>query len=386
MRRSHMWSFCPALLLEREELLLADPIYLIDKNNMAVRMEPTPYAKEEEFQEVLERFPELLAGEQIDRDNPRRWLLVAREIGIPDGEDASARWQLDHFFVDQDGIPTLVEVKRQSDTRLRREVVGQVLDYAANGARFWPAAYLQQQFEKTCQQNGSDPVQLLKKLLDPRDSDPAAFWQEVEGKLREGDIRLIFLADEVPSELQRIVEFLNSQMTKTEVLAIEVRRYAGQGFSTHVPRLLGQTTEALAAKAPSRAGARRKWDKDLFFEAAASQAASTQDALRSLYALAQEAGFDFRWGTGSMTGSLNIIVPAVCPRSIVTAQTNGILKLNFGWLPPETQDLLAAFSRSKMDATLPDGWQQAWPEVRPEVWVPATDALLSFLGSLGRGT
>jgi hypothetical protein len=30
-------------------------------------------------------------------------------------------------------VPTLLEVKRSSDTRIRREVVGQMLDYAANG-------------------------------------------------------------------------------------------------------------------------------------------------------------------------------------------------------------------------------------------------------------
>ena len=29
-------------------------------------------------------------------------------------------------------MPTLVEVKRSSDTRIRREVVGQMLHYAAN--------------------------------------------------------------------------------------------------------------------------------------------------------------------------------------------------------------------------------------------------------------
>jgi hypothetical protein len=33
---------------------------------------------------------------------------------------------------DQNAVPTLVEVKRSSDTRIRREVVGQMLDYAAN--------------------------------------------------------------------------------------------------------------------------------------------------------------------------------------------------------------------------------------------------------------
>lgn len=43
---------------------------------------------------------------------------------------------LDLFLLDQDGIPTLVEVKRSSDTRTRREVVAQMLDYAANLVSF----------------------------------------------------------------------------------------------------------------------------------------------------------------------------------------------------------------------------------------------------------
>jgi hypothetical protein len=42
--------------------------------------------------------------------------------------------KLDQLVVDQDGIPTSVEVGRHSDLRLRREV-GQVLKYAANAAR-----------------------------------------------------------------------------------------------------------------------------------------------------------------------------------------------------------------------------------------------------------
>jgi hypothetical protein len=44
-----------------------------------------------------------------------------------------AWWSLDHLVVDQDAVPTFVEVKRASDTPARREVVAQMLDYAANG-------------------------------------------------------------------------------------------------------------------------------------------------------------------------------------------------------------------------------------------------------------
>lgn len=361
---------------------MADPIYLIKDDQQAIRMEPKPYDTEDEFQDMLKRFPELLAGEQIDRVDPRQWLLVAREMGVPDSEVAGARWSLDHFFVDQDGIPTLVEVKRQSDTRLRREVIGQVLEYAANGARFWSAAQIQAEFENTCQRDGKDPVQTLEAFLASRDSDPETFWLRVESKLRDGDIRLIFLADKVPEELQRIVEFLNSQMTKTEVLAIEVRRYVGEGFSTHVPRLLGQTTDALITKAPSRAGARRRWNEKDFFAAASSQAPSVQAAFRNLHALAKEPGFEVKWGTGSSVGSLNFVVQAACPRSIVTLQTNGILKLNFAWLPPETQNSLATFARSEMGLVMAEGWEKTWPELQPDAWLHSSDALVAFLRTL----
>ena len=57
------------------------------------------------------------------------------------------RWSVDHLFIDQDAVPTIVEVKRASDTRIRREVVGQMLDYAANGVVNWPAESLRARFE-----------------------------------------------------------------------------------------------------------------------------------------------------------------------------------------------------------------------------------------------
>ena len=53
---------------------------------------------------------------------------------------------MDHLFLDQDSIPTIVEVKRSTDTRIRREVVGQLLDYAANAVVYWPVERLQAQF------------------------------------------------------------------------------------------------------------------------------------------------------------------------------------------------------------------------------------------------
>ena len=40
-----------------------------------------------------------------------------------------------------------MEVKRSGDTRIRREGVGQMLDYAANAGVYWPVEEIKAKFE-----------------------------------------------------------------------------------------------------------------------------------------------------------------------------------------------------------------------------------------------
>jgi len=366
---------------------MKDPIYLIkdDGNGKSVRLEATEYGTEDEFQTLLERFPELLAGEQIDRDNPRRWLLIAREIGIADREGATARWALDHLFVDQDGIPTLVEVKRQSDTRLRREVIGQVLEYAANAAKWWPASFLEEQFEKTWRAEGRTPSDVLASFLAQESLDIKTFWNLVEGKLKTGDMRLIFFSDAIPTELQRIVEFLNSQMSKTELLAIEVQRFSGYGFSTHIPRLLGNTTDAQIAKASVRASSqRRRWDEESFFAEISSLPAPVGQAIGSIYELSRDPTFSIQFGTGSTNGSYNIYKPSVGRHALASLLTNGNLQLQFGSLGPEPSEVAACnalgdFAERVFSLKRGSDWRKHFPTIPAKVWVPEVAELIKVL-------
>lgn len=192
-------------------------------NGRIIEMTQTPYDSEDLFQGLLAESQELLPGDLIDPQSPRRWLLVAREIGIPDQEERSGRWSLDHLFLDQDGTPTFVEVKRSSDTRLRREVVGQMLDYAANATVYWPADFIREQFEVWCDAGARDPAQVLDEFLNGEMTEER-FWDAVHTNLLAGKIRLMFVADVIPPELQRIIEFLNERMDPTEVLGVEVRQ------------------------------------------------------------------------------------------------------------------------------------------------------------------
>lgn len=103
---------------------MTDRIYVVTGDDTLKPMEVSPYAREDVLQRLLERYPDLLAGEQVDPDDPRRWLLVKREADITHSGDEAHRWRLDHLFLDQDGVPTLVETKIAANPELRRQVVG----------------------------------------------------------------------------------------------------------------------------------------------------------------------------------------------------------------------------------------------------------------------
>jgi hypothetical protein len=92
-------------------------VIFVIQNDHLVEMKEQPPASEDIFQSRLAKYPGLLAGEQMNAEAPRRWLLIDREMGIPGEDRGGARWALDHLFLDQDGVPTLVEVKRAVDSR-----------------------------------------------------------------------------------------------------------------------------------------------------------------------------------------------------------------------------------------------------------------------------
>jgi len=197
-------------------------IYLRQLDGTLVNMNEEQYDTEEVLQRLLAEYPSVLAEEQVRASDPRRWILVARKASVPSMEGRGGRWAVDHLFLDQDGIPATIEVKRSSDTRIRREVVGQMLDYAANAVVYWPAENLRSQFELRCASAGHGSGERILELLGRDDAD--VFWQSVKMNLLAGNIRMIFVADEIPSELRRVVEFLNEQMSPAEVLALEVKQ------------------------------------------------------------------------------------------------------------------------------------------------------------------
>jgi hypothetical protein len=307
-------------------------IFLIQSGGELVEMKEQAYDTEAVLQELLANYPNLLAGDQMDGAAPRRWLLITREMGVPREEDGGDHWSLDHLFLDQDAIPTLIEVKRSSDTRIRREVVGQMLDYAANAVVYWPVEAIRARFEERCRERGADPAKEVELLLDGAGG-VDEFWQRVKTNLQAGRVRMVFVADQVPPELRRIVEFLNGQMDPAEVLAVEIKQFVGQGLKTLVPRVIGQTAEAEKKKGSS-GPAEKQWDEASFLEAL-TQRTGRQDAeiARAILSWAKKNVLRIWWGRGSKDGSFYPMVDWKGNKnSVISVWTYGRLEVQFQWM------------------------------------------------------
>lgn len=259
---------------------MADHIYYLAPDGTLEAIADAPFLQEYDLQELLAKHPNILAGEQMTPKKPRRWVLISREMPVPDDEGASGKWRLDHLFVDQESVPTLVEVKRGANKEVRRRVVGQMLDYAANAVLYWPVETIRAKFEEECRGRYVDPDDYLATALDPDSEDgfdTDAFWKQVRLNLTAGRLRLVFVADEVPRELERIVKFLSDQMERAEVFAVEVKQYRSEGRTILVPRVIGMKDER-----PD--GGSHSWTEDKFFEALSrSVDQSIHDVIRRLY-------------------------------------------------------------------------------------------------------
>lgn len=336
---------------------MAGGIFLIRDDGELVQFTAELYETEAALQAYVERYPDLLAGDQIDAESPRRWVLVRREVPLASDESGTGRWSVDHVFLDQDAIPTFVEVKRSSDARIRREVIGQMMEYAAHAVLYWPVEKMRAEFEATCERTNADPRERLATLLGVTDDaseegEVETFWERAKENLEQGHLRLLFVADVFPPETKRIIEFLNQKMSDVEVLAVEIRQFTGDGQPILVPRLYGQsevTRQRKSAPLPART-----WDKATYFEVLESGHPELVTLANGVYDWAVARGLTPTWGSGGSIGSMSPRVGGVRsgPR-IVTLYTDGNLELVFEYLkapfndPEREKDLRGRFAALK---------------------------------------
>ena len=199
------------------------------------------------LQSLLQNYPELIPGKQIepDSDDPPRFVLLRREMPV-------SGMSLDHLFVDQRGILTLVEAKLMQNPELRvRDVIGQIIEYAANAFDLWASGAARQYAAEYWNRQGSELDDVLIEAFG-EEIEIEGFWDLVESNLRQGQIRMIIAADELRPEVRRMIEYLNSEMQNAEVLGLELKCYGSDADSVvMVPTISGRSETSRRAKTGS---------------------------------------------------------------------------------------------------------------------------------------
>jgi len=239
---------------------MSSHVFLIDQKKHIRPLQRTGFGAEQQLDSYVESYPELLSTALSTPEHPLRLLLIETQAAIDDVQGGlPSRWAADLLFFDQEGVLTIVEDKLSTNPELRRQVVGQMIEYSANLVNSLTVDGLRERLSGT----HDDPDGALLDLLgDPNDDieDVAStFWSGVQRNLKAGAIRMIFVADRLPRQLRQSIEFLNEYMSPMEILGVEVARMqdrsdSGEAIEVMVTSVVGRTERASMAKSAGTPG------------------------------------------------------------------------------------------------------------------------------------
>ena len=184
------------------------------------------------LQELLFRFPETLPVSAIDSayENP---VPVCRELSTRAG-------YVDALYVNRHGRLTLVELKLWRNPQARREVIGQILDYAKELAS-WGYEDFQREVSRTLGRKGNVPFELVRERFP--EVDEAEFVDNVTLHLERGEFLLLIVGDGIREGVEHIVDFVQRHSgLRFNLALVEAALYRDRADRLIVqPRVLART-------------------------------------------------------------------------------------------------------------------------------------------------
>ena len=198
---------------------------------------------DEPLRRLLDTRPELLLR-SAQEDDDQHLLLVSSRTTADELTDQGAV-PLERVYVDGQGVPVLVAVQVATHSPADGNVLLRLLDRVAAQLPRWRNGRLRELVLLT--HGYRDEADLLASALAWRGG-AGAFWGRVESHLARDHVRIILVADELPDELTRAVEFLDAQLRDVEMHAIEVSLFGSGEVFALVPRRRSGGSAQLAAR------------------------------------------------------------------------------------------------------------------------------------------
>lgn len=189
--------------------------------------------KEEWMQVLLEKSPSILPTGNISSVYAPL-VCLAREVETPSG-------YIDNLYISAKGYIVLVETKLWRNPEARREVVGQILDYAKDIQK-WNYENVDSVYRKYHHTNESLFSHMVSEKLCEA-SDEAVFIDTVEKNLKSSRFLLMIVGDGIREGVEKMSEFLNQNPTMQYHFALcELEVYQLEnGQRLVVPQLTAKT-------------------------------------------------------------------------------------------------------------------------------------------------
>jgi hypothetical protein len=281
----------------------------------------------------------------------------------------------DLIGVDNDGDIYLVECKLATNPQIRREVIGQILEYASY---LWEMSY--EDFDSLFVKRKGETLKELLTESVVEGWEFEAFREAVTQNLKTGNFHLIIAVDEMNEQLGEIIAFLGKRGAGVRLQAIELQRYAEDDAEILVPQLHGEFFQSPAGDRKSVA-----WNFESFFAEARRKLKEGQlTALTTLYEFSRHQTDWLSWGKGMVYGSFSVHSDRISKRSLYTVTTNGHFVANFGQLPDSQaalkfMDNLGQELKKLEGLKVPADHQELWLSIPPEKWTSVADKIIKAL-------
>jgi len=218
----------------------ATPVLLGAMPGEARRLQPVTggsgYPEEAYLRDLIYANPTMLPISEIDRqfEDP---VPICTELSTRGGA-------IDVFLVTAKGMPVLVECKLWRNAQARREVIGQILEYAKD-LRYSPVSEIQRRASQRLKRPGNIILDLVRERHP--DIDESDFNDALSQNLRRGRFLLLIVGDGIRQDMASIAEHVQEHAGLHFTLGmVEMPIYSTpSGERLVVPRVLAHTETIL---------------------------------------------------------------------------------------------------------------------------------------------
>lgn len=196
--------------------------------------------------------------QKLIHDNPNILPVNEIETGfsplIPIGREVSTNaGNIDNLFISPEGYVTIVETKLWRNPEARREVVGQILDYAKelNKWTFTDLDNSVKTFNQLYNNNAEGILSTVHKQIELDETEEQLFIDNISKNLKRGRFLLLIVGDGIRESVEDMVEYLTQYPQLYFTLAlIELQIFAFNKTDNSkiiIPQLITRTREITRA-------------------------------------------------------------------------------------------------------------------------------------------